>query len=240
VFNDYPHLYINSRLYLSSDLEDGTTERDAIGLRFSDGFTTLGSDEDATKLSNPDESYAIVNNGLRSIDNQGIPSLGDEIELSISNYTASDYSLTFVMQNKPEDFGVFLVDNYLNTQTELTESFVYDFTVDQNIPESIAENRFKLKVDNTTLGTNENVFGSDFSLYPNPTSGQFTIKTSGLTGNDAELKIYNILGQQVFSKTQTIEDNGKINVNASGLSSGLYLIELQQDEQVFSTKLIIE
>jgi parallel beta-helix repeat protein len=240
VFSSYPHFYINSRLYLSSDLQSGNSERDAIGLRFSDDFTTLGSDEDATKLSNPDENYAIVNNGLRSIDNQGLPNLGDEIELSISNYTASDYSLTFVMENKPEDLGVFLVDNYLNTQTELTNTFLYDFTVDQNIPESIAENRFKLKVDNTTLGTNENAFGSDFSLYPNPTTGQFTIKTSGLTGNNVELKIYNILGQQVFSQAQTIENNGEVNVDASGLSSGLYMIELQQDEQVFSTKLIIE
>jgi len=240
IFSTYPHFYINSRLYLSSDLENGYSERDAIGLRFSDGFTTLGSDEDATKFINPDENYAIVNNGLRSIDNQGIPGLGDEIELSISNYTVSDYSLTFVMENKPEDLGVFLVDNYLNTQTELTDTFVYDFTVDQNIPESIAENRFKLKVDNTTLGTNENVFGSDFSLYPNPSKGQFTIKTTGLTGNDLELKIYNVLGQQVFSQTQTIENNGEVNVHASGLSSGLYMIELQKDEQVFSTKLIIE
>jgi len=189
----------------------------------------LGSDEDATKLSNPDENYAIVNNGLQSIDKQGLPSLGDEIELSISNYTVSDYSLTFVMENKPEVLGVFLVDNYLNTQTELTDTFVYDFTVDQNIPESIVENRFKLKVDNTTLGTNENVFGADFSLYPNPTNGQFTIKTSGLTGNDIELKIYNVLGQQVFSQAQTIENNGEVNVDASGLSGGLYMIELQQD-----------
>jgi parallel beta-helix repeat protein/surface protein len=240
VFNDYPNFYINSRLYLSSDLEDGTTERDAIGLRFSDGFTTLGSDEDATKLSNPDESYAIVNNGLRSIDNQGIPSLGNEIELSISNYTASDYSLTFVMQNKPEDFGVFLVDNYLNTQTELTESFVYDFAVDQNIPESIAENRFKLKIDNTTLGTKENVFGSDFSLYPNPTTnGQFTIKTPNLSG-EVSVEISNLLGQKVYNQTMNVETNHEVNINAEGLSTGVYVVELKQGEKSYRTKLIVE
>ena len=37
-------------------------------------------------LSNPDENYAILNNGLRSIDKQSLPRIGHQIDLSITAY----------------------------------------------------------------------------------------------------------------------------------------------------------
>jgi len=239
VFNTYPYFYINSRLYISSDLQNGNSERDAIGLRFSDNYTTLGSDEDGTKLGNPDENYAVINNGLRSIDKQALPDLGHEIDLSITNYTTNNYSLTFVIENKPEGLGVFLADNYLNTQTELTESVVYDFAVDQNIPESMSENRFSLVFDNTTLGVNENTFGENFSLYPNPTTdGLFSLQTPNVSG-EVQVEIFNLLGQKVYQQELSVEDQ-QVDVDAKDLSSGVYLVTLLQKEQSYSAKLIVE
>ena len=52
--------------------------------------------------------------------------------------------------------------------------------------------------------------------------------------------MYNILGQQVFTETFTDESNYEINVNASELSAGVYMVELTQDEQRFINKLIVE
>ena len=49
-----------------------------------------------------------------------------------------------------------------------------------------------------------------------------------------------MLGQQVFSETRSVEKNGEIHVNSSGLSSGVYMVELKQNEQRFTSKLIIE
>jgi len=238
VFSGSLQFYINSRLYLSSDYQNGSSERDAVGLRFSENYTTLGSDEDATKLGNPDENYAVVNNGLRSIDKQALPNLDHEIDLSITNYTGTNYSLTFQMANKPTGLGVFLADKYLNTQTELTESFVYEFSIDSGIPESSAENRFSLVFDNTTLGVEGNDFGENFSLYPNPTNGQFSIKTPGLDA-EVDVEIINLVGQQIFKERIAVESQ-QLNINAKRLSAGVYIVKLHHGDKTFASKLIVQ
>ncbi|MFO7775702.1 MAG: hypothetical protein R6W89_07895 [Candidatus Hydrogenedentota bacterium] len=51
---------------------------------------------------------------------------------------------TFSMENKPESMKVFLNDAYLDTKTELSKATTYDFSVDENIPESVDQNRFNL------------------------------------------------------------------------------------------------
>ena len=111
VFNTYADFYINSRLYKTADLQNGNTEADAIGLRFSSQHTTEADEEDAEKLANPDENYAIINNGLRAIDKQNLPEDGHEIELFTNSYTTTAYSLTFAMDNLPEGLEVFLNDS---------------------------------------------------------------------------------------------------------------------------------
>jgi hypothetical protein len=239
VFSTYSDFYINSRLYKRSDLQHGNTESDAIGLRFGDSFTTLANDEDASKLINPEENYAIVNNGLRSIDKQGLPGLGHEIEFYIDNYSESHYSLTFVSGNKPPDLGVYITDKYLNTNTELSENYVYDFTVDANIPESFASDRFSLIFGTGTLSVQDDSFSSNFTLYPNPiSSGTFSINTPNLSG-EVIVEISSVLGQNVYSQQLSIIDQ-KINIDVTKLSAGIYVVQLVQDTLVYQTKLIVE
>jgi len=238
VFNTYPHFYINSNLYKTSDYQNGETASDAIGLRFSTGFSTIADDEDGFKLFNMQENYAIINNGYRSIDKQDLPPHKHEVQLNISNYTTTNYTLTFQLGNEPNDIVVMLKDHYLDTLTELTGNSTYGFSVDQNIPESIAENRFSLLFDNTTLSTVENDYNKNFSLYPNPTIGRFNIKTPGLSGK-VSVEISNLLGQLVYNQRLSVE-NQLVNVDAGKLSTGVYMVKLSQDNRSFTSKLIVE
>ncbi|WP_339686041.1 reprolysin-like metallopeptidase [uncultured Nonlabens sp.] len=241
IFNTNTDFYINSRLYKSIDLQNAAMESDAIGLRFSDNFTTLGSDEDATKLYNLDENYAISNNGHKAIDKQDLPVDGHVVELYTAGYTTTNYSLSFDLGNQPQDVRVRLNDNHLNTQTQLINNTLYDFTVDSAIPESIATNRFSLHFEYTTLGIGDHNFGEGFSLYPNPTNtGQFTINAVGLAGQFVAVKIYNMLGQDVFTSNSTVAPNDEIKVNASSLSNGMYMVELDQGGRKMTTKLLIK
>jgi hypothetical protein len=241
IFNTNTDFYINSRLYKSIDLQNAAMESDAIGLRFSDNFTTIGSDEDATKLYNLDENYATSNNGHKAIDKQDLPIDGRVVELYTTGYTTTNYSLSFDLGNQPQDLRVRLNDNHLNTQTELANNTLYDFTVDSTILESIATNRFSLHFNYTTLEIGDHNFGEGFSLYPNPTNtGQFTINAVGLAGQFVAIKIYNMLGQDVFTSNSIITPNDQIKVNASSLSNGMYMVELDQGGRKMTTKLLIQ
>ncbi|MFD2433891.1 T9SS type A sorting domain-containing protein [Mesonia maritima] len=80
----------------------------------------------------------------------------------------------------------------------------------------------------------ENATISEFSLYPNPTStGTVQIKTAKNT--EAEVAIFNILGQKVLA--QKLTSNA---VNVSTLQSGVYLVKVIQDGKATTKKLIIE
>jgi hypothetical protein len=136
---------------------------------------------------------------------------------------------------------VSLHDNYTNTQTELANNTLYDFTVDTSNAASIAVNRFNLHFDYNTLGIEDSAFGESFSLYPNPTSnGLFTINASGLSSQLVTVKIYNMLGQDVFTNRTSVGSNDEININASSLSNGLYMVELDQSGQKTTSKLLIK
>lgn len=229
VFMTYPNFYINSRLYKTADLQNGKMESDAIGLRFSEDYTTLGSDEDSGKMGNPGENYAIVNNGFRSLDYQGLPEDGHQIDLAIVNYQVSEYSLTFAMENKPENLEVFLNDNYLNTSTPLNDALTYNFTVDESIPATQDSSRFHLNFEQTTLN-DESFTAADVRMSPNPVVNLLNIELPTSTAVES-IKIYNMLGQEVKSTQATTLD-------LSVLSSGIYLVEVNTKQGQFTKKII--
>jgi hypothetical protein len=217
VFSTFTDFYINSQLYKTADLLAGGMESDALGLRFRESYTTAGSDEDAVKFGNPGENYAIVNNGLRSIDKQNIPTDGHEIQLSLDNYTTTGYSLSFDMDNKPANLMVILEDAYLNTNTALTNGLVYDFTIDAGISGSVATDRFKLVFQDVTLSNGSFVL-ENIRLYPNPAFDQLQIEIPATTLLKS-VEFYNMLGQQVLSSTDA-------SINIKSLKAGIYLVSV--------------
>lgn len=87
----------------------------------------------------------------------------------------------------------------------------------------------------TTLGI------QDFSLnsakiYPNPSRGNFMINSNAIV---KKLNVYSQLG--TFIKTIEFKNNSnQVEVNLKELQAGVYLIELQGDEEKVWKKLIIE
>jgi hypothetical protein len=74
------------------------------------------------------------------------------------------------------------------------------------------------------------------SISPNPSNGNFTIETK--TGLD-QINVYSLIGTLI----QTIEVKDKSNtveVSLKNLQSGIYLIELQNDQEKTWKKIIIK
>ena len=75
-----------------------------------------------------------------------------------------------------------------------------------------------------------------FSLYPNPTNGNFTINLNSIVNKDANVEICSINGQLVFKKEikNTIED---VNFSAS---AGIYFVKITNDFITTTKKIILK
>ena len=66
--------------------------------------------------------------------------------------------------------------------------------------------------------------GSTTLIYPNPVNDKLTIEAQEAIGN---LEIYNLMGTLVYSQTNCSD---KVEINTSGLQSGIYFIRLTTDK----------
>lgn len=95
-------------------------------------------------------------------------------------------------------------------------------------------------VDNVAFGlitsTSENLLeGNKLIVYPNPANDQLNFDLSNLKSNST-LSIYNLKGQLV----QQVQGQSpaKVNLDISKLNEGMYLIQVQSENEVISTRFI--
>jgi len=78
---------------------------------------------------------------------------------------------------------------------------------------------------------------SDYGMQinPNPSTGEFTI----ITSEDAlsNVKIYNSLGQLVFSKDEN--KSNTINIDLSKQGKGAYFIVINKNDKMIKSKIVI-
>jgi hypothetical protein len=89
---------------------------------------------------------------------------------------------------------------------------------------------FAVTVDETLVSVTE--ISAETKLYPNPTSGQFTVE--GV--NVSKVEVYNLVGQKVY------EAEGKeIGIDAVNWNKGIYLVNIiNQNGAVETRKLVVK
>ncbi|MTH17119.1 reprolysin-like metallopeptidase [Flavobacterium sp. LC2016-01] len=89
-----------------------------------------------------------------------------------------------------------------------------------------------------TLGT-PNFDNIDFSLYPNPNKGNFTIKFQSESATGVKVFVHDILGKTVYSKTFESTSNFDQNIQLPNAVSGVYLVTVIDGERRTVKKLIV-
>jgi len=81
---------------------------------------------------------------------------------------------------------------------------------------------------------------NDIILYPNPASNQLTI--SGEQSVINQISIYNTLGEKVYDTHLLRTSNSKIptTIDVSGLTKGIYLLQIESGEKLLSRKFVVE
>ena len=91
---------------------------------------------------------------------------------------------------------------------------------------------------NLTLGTKD-IEKPRFRLYPNPSQGEVMIETSGFRGTGM-ITINDITGRIVESVPVKNGYSAKIPLDVSRLDKGVYMVNVYQEQNKFSQKLIVE
>ena len=93
---------------------------------------------------------------------------------------------------------------------------------------------FKASCDNCEMVNVPELEKNNPTIYPNPATNNFTVDL----GNDekADIQLFNIVGQMVYSETIT----GTAQVNVANLHSGVYMLKVNQNGKTFTTKVVVK
>ena len=70
----------------------------------------------------------------------------------------------------------------------------------------------------------------ELAIYPNPSNGVFTISVANLPSRRAELRIINVIGNEIYRETLTRGDGHFTKtIDLSGKAKGLYYVKLETD-----------
>jgi subtilisin-like proprotein convertase family protein len=89
------------------------------------------------------------------------------------------------------------------------------------------------------LAINENTL-QNFTLYPNPNNGSFTVSFNSNSNNKINIDVFDIRGRNVYS--DEYQNNGFFNENIqmSTIQSGIYLVKVQDGDKQITKKIVIE
>ncbi len=138
-----------------------------------------------------------------------------------TNYLSFEPQGTLPYTVEPADY--FYLDVYVNAMVK--GYVVTSFTVHTDQNDCI----YGVNINENLLSINE--LSSEAKLYPNPTTGQFTVEGA----NVAKVEVYNLVGQKVH------EAEGKtISIDAAEWNKGIYLVNIiEQSGAVVTKKLVV-
>lgn len=90
-----------------------------------------------------------------------------------------------------------------------------------------------------TTGMDNSYLGYNINLFPNPTSGFINFAVALGHATDLTFEVRNTLGQVVFSKVENNFMNGIITHDLSGLTKGVYFVNITDNENNKTVKKII-
>ena len=88
----------------------------------------------------------------------------------------------------------------------------------------------------TTVGIMENSFGNKLLVYPNPTSGNFSVDL-GAAYENSQITIIDISGKLIDSKTITQSQTLNLSIEEP---AGIYIVSIQTDDKKAVIRLIKE
>ncbi|MGQ7944677.1 rhamnogalacturonan lyase family protein [Flavobacterium sp. WC2509] len=92
----------------------------------------------------------------------------------------------------------------------------------------------------STIVFNSNTVTPEASVYPNPTSGNFTVELNSLNEGDGTISIVNIKGETVQQRNVTfVKGNQTLSFDISRFSSGVYFVKINGVDGTVTKKIVL-
>lgn len=163
------------------------------------------------------------------------------IDTSLVNW--SDYTMTDNKANIGWDWKSFNMSTFTYEVADSQAYFVQDIFGDvyklifTGFVGSSNGNVFFTKSLLSNVGMNNITKTNEFAVYPNPAENYIQLDFTGNTLSNASVTLYDLSGKMVFTKA--IHDSSE-RLNLSEFNSGFYLLQIQNNAQIYTQSLIIK
>ncbi|MBH8557939.1 phospholipase D-like domain-containing protein [Hymenobacter negativus] len=86
---------------------------------------------------------------------------------------------------------------------------------------------------------NGSIQASTLQVYPNPTSGSFQLHLASTSARTATIVLRDVTGRVVLTQTQPLTGTD-LNIDATSLKSGLYMVQVTTPEAVQTSRVVVE
>lgn len=104
-------------------------------------------------------------------------------------------------------------------------------------------NSFTLTLCQTTTTvvlSNEDFSLTNFSIYPNPNNGNFTVQFDSKSSNEIKIGVHDLRGRQVFNKAYQNSGVFNQNLELNNVQAGVYLVTVQDGDRKEVKKIVIQ
>ena len=149
----------------------------------------------------------------------------------------SDILIQWDSSGAPSHTGDHIVYEMKNTTGYVKFGFYAVSRITNEANEFFVDN-FSIR-DTTYAGVDKLTLDDEFTVYPNPNSGEFTILNKG-NAKQSNVKLLDIQGRVVYDNQVNFTQNGQKQIQVRNLNSGVYVLLIQGDGKLEQHRVVIQ